>query len=67
MSFRAPTGHSAATWRLAAGLVIHSVADLLGHNDPTLVLKLCGHALKRDHNTAGDTLERFLRTTATAL
>ncbi len=52
--------HSAATWWLGAGLTIHVVADLLGHADPTLVLKRYGHALPAERSTAGERLEAFL-------
>ncbi len=44
--------HSAATWWLASGLTIHAVAELLGHADPTLVLKRYGHALPAEGSTA---------------
>jgi integrase len=52
--------HSAATWWLGAGLTVHAVADLLGHADPTLVIKRYGHALESERSTAGDRLEAFL-------
>ena len=52
--------HSTATWWLAAGLTVHEVADLLGHANPTLVIRRYGHALPRQRATAGDRLERFL-------
>jgi integrase len=58
--------HTAATWWLGAGLTVHAVADLLGHRDPTLVIKLYGHALKREQQAAGEQLERFLREASTA-
>ncbi len=58
--------HTAATWWLSAGLTVHAVADLLGHRDPTLVIKLYGHVLKREQDTAGEQLERFLREAGTA-
>ncbi|WP_217915870.1 tyrosine-type recombinase/integrase [Miltoncostaea marina] len=52
--------HSAATWWLASGLTVHAVAELLGHADPTLVLKRYGHALPAERSTAGERLEAFL-------
>lgn len=52
--------HSAATWWLASGLTVHAVAELLGHSDPTLVIKRYGHALPAERSAAGDRLEAFL-------
>lgn len=52
--------HTAATWWLAAGLTVHAVAELLGHADPTLVLKRYGHALPSERSSAGERLEAFL-------
>jgi hypothetical protein len=44
---------------LAAGLTVHAVAELLGHVDAALVLRLNGHALPREVATAGDRLEAW--------
>ena len=52
--------HTAATWWLAAGLTVHAVAELLGHADASMVIKLYGHALPAEKSTAGDRLEAFL-------
>ena len=46
--------HTAASYWLAAGLSVHAVADLLGHVDATLVLRLYGHALPREVSSAGE-------------
>ena len=37
--------HTAAAFWLTAGLTVHAVAELLGHVDAALVLRLYGHAL----------------------
>jgi len=58
--------HSAATWWLASGLTVHAVAELLGHSDPTLVIKRYGHALPAERSGAGDRLEAFLEAAAGA-
>jgi integrase len=58
--------HSTATWWLAAGLTVHEVADLLGHETPALVIRRYGHALPRQVATAGERLERFLAADAVA-
>lgn len=52
--------HSAATWWLGSRLTVHAVAELLGHSDPTLVIKRYGHALPSERSAAGDRLEAFL-------
>jgi hypothetical protein len=39
---------------------VHAVAELLGHADPTLVIKRYGHALPSERSTAGERLEAFL-------
>jgi integrase len=57
--------HSAAAWWLAAGLTVNAVAELLGHSDPTLVIKRYGHALPAERRTAGERLEAFLEASAT--
>jgi hypothetical protein len=51
---------------LAAGLTVHEVADLLGHETPALVIRRYGHALPRQVATAGERLERFLAADAVA-
>jgi integrase len=51
--------HTCATFWLAAGLTVHAVAELLGHADAALVLRLYGHALKSELDTAGDRLEAW--------
>lgn len=56
--------HSAAAWWLASGLTVHAVADLLGHADPTLVIRLYGHAMPSEVNVAGDRLEAYLEASA---
>lgn len=56
--------HSAATWWLASGLTVHAVADLLGHADPTLVIKRYGHALPAERDTAGERMEEYLEASA---
>ncbi len=56
--------HSAAAWWLASGLTVHAVAELLGHADPTLVIKRYGHALPAERSLAGDRLEAFLEAAA---
>jgi integrase len=56
--------HSAAGWWLGAGLTVHAVAELLGHADPTLVIKRYGHSLPAERSTAGDRLEDLLETSA---
>ena len=56
--------HTAAAWWLASGLTVHAVAELLGHADPTLVIKLYGHALPSERSTAGERLEAFLAAAA---
>jgi len=53
--------HTAATFWLAAGLTVHAVAELLGHEDATLVLKLYGHALPQEKSTAGEVMDAFMR------
>jgi integrase len=58
--------HTAATWWLGSGLTMHAVADLLGHADPTLVLKRYGHALPAERAVAGERLEAFLEASAGA-
>lgn len=52
--------HTAATFWLAAGMNVHEVAELLGHSDATLVLKLYGHALPSRMSIAGDVMEAFM-------
>jgi hypothetical protein len=47
--------------RLAAGLTVHEVADLLGHTTPALVVDRYGHAIPRQRAMAGDRLEAFLQ------
>lgn len=51
--------HTAATFWLAAGLTVHAVAELLGHVDAALVLRLYGHALPAETSTAADRLEAW--------
>ncbi len=58
--------HSAATWWLASGLTVHAVAELLGHADPTLVIKRYGHALPAERSAGGERLEAFLGAAAGA-
>ncbi len=58
--------HSAATFWLASGLTVHVVAELLGHADPTLVIKRYGHALPAERSAAGERLEAFLGAAAGA-
>jgi integrase len=53
--------HTAATWWLAAGVTIHAVADLLGHSDATLVLRLYGHAMPNDLGRAGEAMDSWRR------
>lgn len=57
--------HSAAAWWLASGLTVHAVSELLGHADPTLVIKRYGHALPSERSGAGDRLEALLEASAT--
>jgi hypothetical protein len=40
------------------------VAEVLGHSDPTLVIKRFGHALPSERSTAGERLEAFLEAAA---
>jgi integrase len=54
--------HTAATFWLAAGLLSHAVAVLLGHSDASLVDRLYGHALPDEINGAGDALEAWIAT-----
>jgi integrase len=56
--------HSAATWWLASGLTVHAVAELLGHSDPTLVIRRYGYALPAERSAAGERLEAFLASSA---
>jgi integrase len=51
--------HTAATFWLAAGLSVHATAELLGHVDAALVLRLYGHALPQETSTAADRLEAW--------
>jgi len=51
--------HTAATFWLAAGLTVHAVAELLGHTDAALVLRLYGHALPAERSTAAERLEAW--------
>lgn len=51
--------HTCATFWLAAGLTVHAVAELLGHVDAALVLRLYGHALPAETSTAADRLEAW--------
>lgn len=51
--------HTAATFWLAAGLTVHAVADLLGHTDASLVLRLYGHALPAETTSAAERLEAW--------
>ncbi|WP_217915656.1 tyrosine-type recombinase/integrase [Miltoncostaea marina] len=51
--------HTAATFWLAAGLTVHAVAELLGHVDAALVLRLYGHALPAEVSTAGERMEAW--------
>jgi integrase len=37
--------HTAATWMLAAGVDVASVARVLGHATPTTTLSICAHAM----------------------
>lgn len=52
--------HTAATFWLAAGMNVHEVADLLGHADASMVLRLYGHALPSRLSIAGDVMDAFL-------
>lgn len=57
--------HTAATFWLAGtpgvpGLSVHAVADLLGHGDAALVLRLYGHALPTETNRAGEVMDAFI-------
>jgi len=56
--------HTAATFWLAARLTVHAVADLLGHTDASLVLRLYGHALPDEVASAGDAMEAWRRARA---
>lgn len=58
--------HTAATWWLSGGLNVHVVAELLGHSDATLVLRLYGHALPQDASRAGDVMDALRREAAEA-
>jgi integrase len=49
--------HTCATFWLAAGLSVHAAAELLGHVDAALVLRLYGHALPAEVSTAAERLE----------
>lgn len=51
--------HSCATFWLAAGLTVHAVAELLGHVDAALVLRLYGHALPAEVSSAAERLEAW--------
>jgi integrase len=51
--------HTAAMFWLAAGLSIHAVAELLGHTDATLVLRLYGHALPSEVEGAAERREAW--------
>ncbi len=51
--------HTAAAFWLAGGLTIHAVAELLGHTDATLVLRLYGHALPSEVASAAERLEAW--------
>jgi integrase len=51
--------HTCATFWLAAGLSVHAVADLLGHVDAGLVLRLYGHALPAEVSSAAERLEAW--------
>jgi hypothetical protein len=42
------------------------VAELLGHSDATLVLRLYGHALPQDASRAGDVMDALRREAAEA-
>ena len=46
---------------------MHAVADLLGYEDATLVLKLYGHALPQEKNTAGEVMDAFRRSAGKAV
>ena len=48
--------HTYATHALRAGLTVHAVARLLGHNDASLVLRRYGHVLPDEMALAGATL-----------
>lgn len=54
--------HTAATWWLAAGLAPHAAADLLGHVDPGLVIRLYGHALLSQRSMTGERMESLPET-----
>jgi integrase len=54
--------HAYASLLLASGKTAHKVAQLLGHADAGLVDRRYGHALPDRIRTAGDDLERFLKT-----
>lgn len=58
--------HTAATWWLSAGLTVHAVAELLGHADAVLVLRLYGHALPQDTSRAGEVMDALRRQAAEA-
>jgi integrase len=53
--------HAYATHALRAGLTLHAVARLLGHQDVSLVARRYGHALPDELADAGRMLERFRR------
>lgn len=58
--------HTAASWWLSAGMTIHAVADLLGHSDATLVLRLYGHAMPAETDRAGEVMDAHRRTSLKA-
>ena len=52
--------HTAATFWLAGGMNVHEVAELLGHADAAMVLRLYGHALPSRLSIAGRVMDDFL-------
>jgi integrase len=56
--------HTYATHALAAGLSVHAVAKLLGHEDASLVLRRYGHALPHELASAGETLSAWREASA---
>jgi integrase len=55
------TRHAYATHMLAAGLNAQAVAELLGHDDASLVTRRYGHALPDEVAMAGEALGAFRR------
>jgi integrase len=52
--------HSAASWMLAAGVNVASVARILGHSTPTTTLAIYAHAMPSDESHAVATIDERL-------